>query len=94
MLLTTQNVDIFGNNIKEDAEVETIRLQRLIAQREAELENTINSPIYRNAFEWRFEFPEVLDEEGKFVGFDAVVGNPGVSDTFWVNALRYTCNFL
>ena len=76
MLLQTQNVDIFGNKIKEDAEIETIRLEKLIAQREAELENAINSPIYRNAFEWRFEFPEVLDEEGKFVGFDAVVGNP------------------
>ena len=76
MLLSTQNVDIFGNKIKEDAEIETIRLEKLISQREAELENAINSPIYRNAFEWRFEFPEVLDEEGKFVGFDAVVGNP------------------
>ena len=76
MLLQTQNVDIFGNKIKEDAEIETIRLEKLITQREAELENAINSPIYRNAFEWRFEFPEVLDEEGKFVGFDAVVGNP------------------
>lgn len=32
--------------------------------------------IYRNAFEWRFEFPEVLDNEGNFVGFDVVVGNP------------------
>ena len=76
MLLMTQSVDIFGNKIKEDAEIETIRLEKLITQREGELENSINSPIYRNAFEWRFEFPEVLDEEGKFVGFDAVVGNP------------------
>ncbi len=32
--------------------------------------------IYRKAFEWRFEFPEVLDDEGDFVGFDVVVGNP------------------
>ncbi len=76
IMLNTQNVDIFGNKIKEDAEIETIRLEKLIAQREAELENAINSPIYRNAFEWRFEFPEVLDETGQFVGFDAVVGNP------------------
>ena len=29
-----------------------------------------------NAFEWRFEFPEVLDEEGNFLGFDVVIGNP------------------
>ncbi len=32
--------------------------------------------VYHNAFEWRFEFPEVLDSEGEFVGFDAVIGNP------------------
>jgi len=32
--------------------------------------------IYGNAFEWRFEFPEVLDEEGIFKGFDVVIGNP------------------
>lgn len=29
-----------------------------------------------DAFEWRFEFPEVLDEEGKFLGFDCIIGNP------------------
>ena len=32
--------------------------------------------LYANAFEWRFEFPEVLDENGQFEGFDAVIGNP------------------
>lgn len=32
--------------------------------------------IYDNAFEWRFEFPEVLDPNGDFVGFDVVIGNP------------------
>jgi hypothetical protein len=28
------------------------------------------STIYSNAFEWRFEFPEVLDKDGNFDGFD------------------------
>ncbi|MGN6601476.1 MAG: class I SAM-dependent DNA methyltransferase [Ginsengibacter sp.] len=32
--------------------------------------------IYENAFEWRFEFPEVLNDDGDFVGFDVVIGNP------------------
>ena len=27
-------------------------------------------------FEWRFEFPEVLDENGDFMGFDLIIGNP------------------
>ncbi|HIY44499.1 MAG TPA: Eco57I restriction-modification methylase domain-containing protein [Candidatus Helicobacter avistercoris] len=34
-----------------------------------------------DAFEWRFEFPEVLDEEGNFLGFDAVIGNPPYINT-------------
>ncbi len=32
--------------------------------------------LYGNAFEWRFEFPEVLDESGNFKGFDIIIGNP------------------
>lgn len=35
-----------------------------------------SNPIYQNAFEWRFEFPEILDENGGFIGFDVVIGNP------------------
>ena len=29
-----------------------------------------------NPFEWRFEFPEVLDEDGNFTGFDLMIANP------------------
>ena len=38
-----------------------------------EYENLINDT---NAFEWRFAFPEVLDSNGDFLGFDLVIGNP------------------
>ncbi|POY36439.1 type II restriction endonuclease [Solitalea longa] len=43
---------------------------------EAAVEEIKNNKIYENAFEWRFEFPEVLNDEGDFVGFDVVIGNP------------------
>ncbi len=43
---------------------------------EAEIEQIKSNKIYENAFEWRFEFPEVLNDEGDFVGFDCVIGNP------------------
>ncbi len=43
---------------------------------EAEIEEIKGNKIYENAFEWRFEFPEVLDDNGDFVGFDVVIGNP------------------
>ncbi len=35
-----------------------------------------NRTIYLKAFEWRYEFPEILDNNGNFLGFDMVVGNP------------------
>ena len=40
------------------------------------IEEIKNNKIYEEAFEWRFEFPEVLDDNGDFVGFDAILGNP------------------
>lgn len=48
---------------------------------EAEIEEIKANKIFENAFEWRFEFPEVLNTKGDFVGFDVVIGNPpyGVS---------------
>src|SRR5690625_6508248 len=52
------------------------KLTQDIKKLEAEIEEIKANKIYENAFEWRFEFPEVLDDEGEFVGFDAVIGNP------------------
>lgn len=43
---------------------------------ETVIEEIKNNKIYEEAFEWRFEFPEVLDDNGDFVGFDAIIGNP------------------
>jgi adenine-specific DNA-methyltransferase len=43
---------------------------------ETVIEEIKNNKIYQEAFEWRFEFPEILDDNGNFLGFDAVIGNP------------------
>lgn len=43
---------------------------------ENEIEEIKANKIYENAFEWRFEFPEVLNNDGDFIGFDAIIGNP------------------
>ncbi|MCQ2864381.1 class I SAM-dependent DNA methyltransferase [Helicobacter pylori] len=40
------------------------------------LDDALSGGEYHNAFEWRFEFPEVLDDEGDFLGFDCIIGNP------------------
>src|ERR1035437_3537042 len=43
---------------------------------ESQITEIKSNRIYENAFEWRFEFPEVLNNDGDFVGFDVVIGNP------------------
>ncbi|MDX1760684.1 MAG: TaqI-like C-terminal specificity domain-containing protein [Christiangramia sp.] len=43
---------------------------------ETEIREIKDNKIYEDAFEWRFEFPEVLDDNGDYVGFDVVIGNP------------------
>ncbi|MCQ2920975.1 Eco57I restriction-modification methylase domain-containing protein, partial [Helicobacter pylori] len=40
------------------------------------LDDALSGGEYQNAFEWRFEFSEVLDDEGNFLGFDCIIGNP------------------
>jgi tRNA1(Val) A37 N6-methylase TrmN6 len=47
---------------------------------ENEIEEIKANKIFENAFEWRFEFPEVLNDDGDFVGFDVVIGNPPYVD--------------
>jgi len=53
----------------ETLEIEITKLTNAI-------EGIRNNKIFENAFEWRFEFPEVLDDNGNFVGFDVIIGNP------------------
>ncbi|PUD42888.1 restriction endonuclease [Helicobacter pylori] len=44
------------------------------------LDDALSGGEYHSAFEWRFEFPEVLDDEGNFLGFDCIIGNPPYID--------------
>ncbi|MBK7636138.1 MAG: class I SAM-dependent DNA methyltransferase [Saprospiraceae bacterium] len=61
---------------KDPKTIEKEKLEAEIEKLSMELEDVKNNEVYRNAFEWRFEFPEVLNDHGDFVGFDVVVGNP------------------
>ncbi|MEB0260505.1 TaqI-like C-terminal specificity domain-containing protein [Mucilaginibacter sp. 10I4] len=47
-----------------------------IKEKQISIEEIKSNIIYKNAFEWRFEFPEVLNNNGDFEGFDLVIGNP------------------
>ena len=51
-------------------------LQKKLANIQKEIDDIRNNRMFVGAFEWRIEFPEVLDEEGNFEGFDCIIGNP------------------
>ena len=51
-------------------------VKKEIAELESYFEEINSNKIYLGAFEWRIEFPEVLDADGDFIGFDCVIGNP------------------
>jgi len=49
---------------------------------ETQIQEIKDNKIYEYAFEWRFEFPEVLNDDGDYVGFDVVIGNPPYGSIF------------
>lgn len=62
-------------NIKK-AEARQIKLEDEIIKLSTEIEVIKSNALYKNAFEWRFEFPEVINNKGEFEGFDLIIGNP------------------
>ncbi len=74
----TQTQELFDSNTKKTKEwkkkVEDISKE--IEKIETEIADIKNNKIYESAFEWRFEFPEVLNDDGDYMGFDVVIGNP------------------
>ena len=51
-------------------------LRSKIGKLNDEIEEIRNNKMFVGAFEWRIEFPEILDEYGHFTGFDCIIGNP------------------
>lgn len=72
----TQVGDLFEKLKETDVSEDLQKLEKQFQKLSAEIEEIEHNKIYENAFEWRFEFPEVLNEDGAFVGFDAIIGNP------------------
>lgn len=93
LFLLTNQGQLFDMSKKEKTEWNK-KLKQLTDQTtklEKEIEEIKSNKIFENAFEWRFEFPEVLNDEGDFVGFDVVIGNPpyGVKlDNATINILK------
>ena len=72
--------DMFGYTKKElrEKNKEIKKLKDEIDKRKIKIEEKRNNTLFKDKFpfEWRFEFPEILDDNGVFMGFDLVIGNP------------------
>lgn len=55
---------------KQDALIEKLNAAQ------NEFEKSGDYPLFARGLEWRMEFPEILDKEGNFVGFDIIIANP------------------
>lgn len=83
--LKSKIIDLESPSLFERTEQEKKGLVKLKAKlKELEKEQiTIESnKLYKDSFEWRFEFPQLLNKEGEFIGFDIIIGNPPYGASF------------
>ena len=69
----------FLENSKEEQiqqEKQEKMLKAKISKLNDEIKTILNNKMFTDAFEWRIEFPEILDDSGHFIGFDCIIGNP------------------
>ena len=72
------NENVLGEKIMSDEQLIPLKrkLEAEILKAKTDISDIEQNTIYKGSFEWRFEFPEVLNDKGDFVGFDVVIGNP------------------
>ena len=78
-LYSVENQMLLLEETKAEIKAREKRVNKLnneIDKLSAEIDDIESGRLYENALEWRFEFPEVLNDDGDFVGFDIVIGNP------------------
>jgi hypothetical protein len=76
-------------DLEKKRKIEREKLEKEINKLVSHIDEIKNNKIYENAFEWRFEFPEVLNDAGDFVGFDVVIGNPPYGVKFEDNVKEF-----
>lgn len=69
-------IPLFGKRkAEEDPIGYSAAKSKLNKLREKEHE-ILNNKKYEKSFEWRFEYPQLLDDKGAFIGFDIIIANP------------------
>ena len=72
------NSKLFGDakNKKGQYAKKLAQLEKKEAKLKRVVDYSRDNKAFANAFEWRCEIPELLDDKGVFTGFDVIIGNP------------------
>ena len=69
-------IDFWGNSLAKEDPVAYGKAKTILSNLIQKEKSILNNKKYENSFEWRFEYPQLLDEKGVFVGFDIIIANP------------------
>ena len=71
-----ETVTLFGKRKADEDPVGYANAKATLRKLKEKESEILNNKKYENSFEWRFEYPQLLDSEGNFIGFDIVIANP------------------
>ncbi len=71
-----ETVTLFGKRKADEDPVGYANAKKTLRKLKEKESEILNNKKYENSFEWRFEYPQLLDSEGNFIGFDIVIANP------------------
>lgn len=69
-------VPLFGKRKAEEDPIGYAAAKSALAKLREKEHEILNNKKYKNSFEWRFEYPQLLDDKGTFIGFDIIIANP------------------
>lgn len=90
--LSSLQFNLFGTpTLSEEEQNRALESYGRIQALRKKLTLALSGAEYKNAFEWRFAFPEVLDSNGDFLGFDLVIGNLPYIDYREISSVTIKC---
>lgn len=70
------NLGLFNEKISKKEKEKLKELELKMNDTNNKIKEIEKNVFYKDSFEWRFEFPELINEKGEFIGFDVIIGNP------------------
>ena len=71
-----EQISLFGTRRADEDKLGYLSAKNVLKQLQLKESEILTNLKYRNSFEWRFEYPQLLDDKGAFIGFDIIIANP------------------